>query len=244
MKIIRDGTWVEAVCDMETSFICTNLAVNGVGHRTLILTKTLLRYPTLHFLWTHSPETNNNNITAVANGLKFSWEIVNGSLTLPDAVTLESKDLTGSVSTPGLGTIPPPNYHKERHEYTVVMELTDNITEVIGDDALVIDLDVTIPDNEAGEVQILTTEPHLELNQKSMNWTSAEAFCLSKGGHLESVSSPYDWRKLEAFIDKEGIREQFVWLGGTDEKNEGKWAWSDGSERSEEHWDFDNRITS
>ena len=131
------------------------------------------------------------------------WEIVNGSLTLPDTVKLESKDLTGSVSTPGLGTIAPSNYHKERHEYTVVMELPDNITEVIGDDALVIDLDVTISDNEAGEVQILTSEPHLELNQKSMNWTSAEAFCLSKGGHLASVGSPYDRRKLEAFIDEE-----------------------------------------
>ena len=51
---------------------------------------------------------------------------------------LVSKDLEGSVSTPGLGSLPPPNYYKERHEYTAVIELPHNITEVIGDGALVI----------------------------------------------------------------------------------------------------------
>ena len=36
------------------------------------------------------------------------------------------------------GSLPPPIYYKERHEYTVVMELPDNITEVIGDEQFAI----------------------------------------------------------------------------------------------------------
>ena len=70
------------------------------------------------------------------------WQIENGSL--PDVMELVSKDLEGSVSTPGLGSLPPPNYYKERHEYTAVIELPHNITDAI--DTLVVDLDVTIPD--------------------------------------------------------------------------------------------------
>ena len=79
---------------------------------------------------------------------------------------LVSKDLEGSVSTPGLGSLPPPNYYKERHEYTAVIELPHNITEVIGDGALVVDVDI-VPDNQReSHVEMLTGEPRLEYKRR------------------------------------------------------------------------------
>ena len=68
-----------------------------------------------------------------------------------------------------------------------------------------------------------------------MTWSAAEKFCLFKGGHLASVTSPSQAQKLEDFVAGNGHLGQ-VWLGGTDEAKEGVWTWSDGSKWSEEHW--------
>ena len=54
-------------------------------------------------------------------------------------------ELSGSVSTPGLGSVSPVNYYKQRHEFTAVIEFLDNITDVLSDDVLVVDVDITIP---------------------------------------------------------------------------------------------------
>ena len=69
-----------------------------------------------------------------------------------------------------------------------------------------------------------------------MNWSAAEKHCVSKGGHLASVASPYHWQKLQSFIRSNGLGIYSVWLGGTDEANEGDWTWTDGSKWSVEHW--------
>ena len=68
-----------------------------------------------------------------------------------------------------------------------------------------------------------------------MTWMAAEKFCVSKGGHLASVASPSHRQKLQSFIKSNQIWD-YVWLGGTDEANEGNWTWTDGSKWSEEHW--------
>ena len=82
----------------------------------------------------------------------------NGSL--PDVREFVSKELSGSVSTPGLGSLPPPDYYKEWHEYTAVIELPHNITYVIG--TLQVDVNVTIPDKQWSGVEVLTADTQLE----------------------------------------------------------------------------------
>ena len=62
------------------------------------------------------------------------------------------------LAPPSLPTL---NYYKERHEYTAVIELPYNITDVI--DTLVVDIEVTIPDNQSnGGVEVLRADPKLE----------------------------------------------------------------------------------
>ena len=97
------------------------------------------------------------------------------------------KETFGNVSTPGLGLTAPPNYFKERHEYTAVFELPYNISDVIGNSSLVVDVDVMIPDSaglRTGVELIKSNDPRLIRGYYvKMNWTAAEAFCVSKGGH-------------------------------------------------------------
>ena len=109
----------------------------------MILGEDLLKNPTFNFWWNHTPDSRDSEM----RGFKLSWKVENGSL--PDVREFVSKELSGSVSTPGLGSLPPPNYYKERHEYTAVIELPLNITDVIGDGALVVDVGI-VPDNRSG----------------------------------------------------------------------------------------------
>ena len=73
-------------------------------------------------------------------GFKLSWQVKNGSL--PDVKELVHRSVSGSVSTPGLGFLAPSDYYNERHEYTAVIELPYNISDVMGDGALIIDVEV------------------------------------------------------------------------------------------------------
>ena len=65
-----------------------------------------------------------------------------------------------------------------------------NITDVLGNDTIVVEVETASPDEE---IELLTTNLNYEFNHVEMNWTSAEAFCAYKGGHLASVSTPHGW---------------------------------------------------
>ena len=54
-------------------------------------------------------------------------------------------------------------------------------------------------------------------------WSEAERFCQSQGGHLASVTS----RKIHNYLNGKGVT---LWVGGTDEDQEGSWFWSDCSD--------------
>ena len=166
---------------------------------------------------------------------KVNWWIKNEST--PDVRELVTRELSGNLSTPGLGSAPPPDYFGRMHKYTVVIELPGDITETVGDGALVVDLHITDSNDQTEDgVDLLTTGPKLEYISKRQSWSSAETFCVSKGGHLTSVSSSYHWKRLQKFISKEGLTKTSIWLGGTDVESEGHWRWTDGSKWSEEHW--------
>lgn len=68
-------------------------------------------------------------------------------------------------------------------------------------------------------------------------WADAEKFCKSKGGHLASVTNEdihkYIWSKtLTTWRDKWGYERtsrRSFWVGGTDQEEESRWLWSDGS---------------
>ena len=102
---------------------------------------------------------------------------------------LVSRNLEGSISTPGLGSLPPPNYHKKIHEFTAIIQLPNNIVDVLGNDSLMVDVSVTIPKNQPESGVDFWKGAELEYNHRGMTWIQAEASCVSKGGHLAAAPS-------------------------------------------------------
>ena len=152
-----------------------------------------------------------------------------------DLKELVSKGLEGRITTLGFNTTPHAKYYEEEHTFTAVIELPSNITQIIGDGALVVDLKVLVPDVQHGNgVQLLMNGPKLEYVSALNSWHNAETSCVSRGGHLASVPSQFHWLRLKEYISNEGLDESALWLGGTFKEH---WRWSDGSKWSdEEHW--------
>merc|ERR1712012_22039 len=194
--MIALGSWYSQSCEYQSKFICAG-PLEKNGNHTLVLGSESLTDHTLKFWW--NPVIDGNGTPQ----FRLNWQIKNGSL--PDIMELVSKDLPGSVSTPGLGSLSPPNYYKERHEYTSVIELPHNITDVIGDGALVIDVEIFADNQCDNRVELLTEETKLQYNNVKMSWSTAEEFCVSKRGHLASVASRLHWYKLQSFISGNNI---------------------------------------
>ena len=64
-----------------------------------------------------------------------------------------------------------------------------------------------------------------------MNWTNAEKFCQNKSCHLASVTS----KNTSDYVGSE-ISFPFVWIGGTDQEQEGVWRWTDSSPWKFKNW--------
>ena len=104
VRLLSVGLWMRTKCDNAYSFICTNPVLNGSGDSTVFIRNPFPHNPTYHFWWNHTLERKDQP------GFKITWWIENGSRS--DVREFVSKDLQGSVSTPGLGSLPPPNYYK------------------------------------------------------------------------------------------------------------------------------------
>lgn len=70
-------------------------------------------------------------------------------------------------------------------------------------------------------------------HQDPMSWGDAEAVCREAGGHLASICSVSEVEQLRATA---GIENANVWIGLTDEDDEGHFTWSDGSNCDYRNW--------
>ena len=94
---------------------------------------------------------------------------------------------------------------------------------------------VTKNENEGKEIpqnRVLwgskSMRPKLQYFDLNRTWYQAEEFCVSKGGHLASVNSQFEHDQLRELL-KDEKKVEFVWLGGSDEEEEGVWVWSNGA---------------
>jgi hypothetical protein len=63
---------------------------------------------------------------------------------------------------------------------------------------------------------------------QDVSWHEAKKHCEKLGGHLATVASKEEHEFIMDLADG-----QYVYLGATDEKEEGKWVWVDGTK-----WEF------
>ncbi len=66
------------------------------------------------------------------------------------------------------------------------------------------------------------------------SWHEAQAACVEIGGHLAIVHDADENRFILNLAGKAGVGA--VWLGATDEKQEGEWLWVNGQKMTFKNW--------
>ena len=61
------------------------------------------------------------------------------------------------------------------------------------------------------------------------NWNDAENHCNEQKGHLVSIRTNYDFYIFRHYQIQKNTKGKNVWLGGSDERIESIWEWSDGT---------------
>ena len=71
----------------------------------------------------------------------------------------------------------------------------------------------------------------------NFTWHQAKADAEVRGGHLVTITSEEEWEKviLEADLEATSQRDH-LWIGATDENNEGQWEWVTGEPWSYTNW--------
>ena len=137
-----EGKWFAELCDTEfQSFVCIDEPVKIRGNIETAFDGDSITNGSVHFWWNPSSEDKSNSTPS----FQLDWQIENGSL--PEVMELVSRNLTGSVTTPGPGSLTFLDYYKERVEYTAIVELPHNISDIIGDGALLVDIQI-VPDGK------------------------------------------------------------------------------------------------
>ena len=204
LDVQRGPVWPNVECNPaldklkpDEAVLCRSTPSIKTGNHTFALKPYPWNIPKRFHLWkrlrSNSKEMNKFNPKL--------WILNNDTA---DERELVSTELEGTFTTPGFNTTPPSNYYDKRHKFTATIELPANITQIIKDGALVVDLKVLVPDDQTGNgVEIMTTGPKLEYNSNVTFWQNAEDSCVSKGGHLASVPTLFHWLRMQDFISKE-----------------------------------------
>merc|ERR1719334_2281473 len=69
---------------------------------------------------------------------------------------------------------------------------------------------------------------------EAKSWYDAEKSCVKEGGHLASIHSKEDHEKIINLV--KDVPSYRVWIGGSDDKREGKWQWTDDTKWDYEAW--------
>ena len=67
------------------------------------------------------------------------------------------------------------------------------------------------------------------------HWTEAKTYCESQGGHLVSITSEEEQKKIESLLSSGSLVR--YWIGATDESAEGKWSWVTGESMNYVNWE-------
>ena len=114
--------------------------------------------------------------------------------------------------------------------YHVVLKFHKNLAALVGEGSLVIDLEVDAREEEGWQEEVVYREgSKFTLYNEKKFWAYAEAHCK---GHLASVLTEDEQNEMKASAST----ATNVWIGATDQIDEGVWEWTDGSPRAYSKW--------
>ena len=190
-----NSAWGNHFCEAKARAptTCASPPVIMSGSHDLVFKKESLFDPRFYFWWNETQERGVNN----APGFRIEWKI---NTTSKRHKTFVSKDLAGSVSTPGLHSQATIENIKQKQEFTAIIELPNNISDIIGDGAFIVDVDVVPNDEKDVYIKLLQTEFWPFPYDKPRTWEQAEEYCTSRGGVLASVDGTLNKYKLQSYM--------------------------------------------
>lgn len=75
-----------------------------------------------------------------------------------------------------------------------------------------------------------------QLSSESCMWEEAKKSCEDAGGYLATITSQGEMDTVSNIISHSGYGKVIVWIGGTDQKDEGDWEWISGEEFDYTNW--------
>ena len=210
-------------CSQTQSFVCQDPLIGAAQSQTLSFPKESILSPSFYIWWKGVPGSS---------GIQVKWRIGNGSET--ERIEFVTEELSGSIYTPDLGSFPSSDATTKGHKYNALIQMPNNITDALSGLSLVVDIDIGDSKSDS-VVELWITNLYLD-GSSAETQKNAELICLAKGGHLPVIDSHYRQQRLQAFIAQEKLTSDTFWLGASDEKKEGDWLWSDGSQWSYTHW--------
>ena len=137
-----------------------------------------------------------------------------------------TENLNGTYASPWYHKKYDEKYYKESKHQKLIINFPENVGELLGSGSLVIQLEVDTREEQGWQEQVRYREGHsYKLYWDwTPSWSAAEAHCQKEGGHLASVLTEEEQEEVR--LVAEG---QEVWLGGSDQEQEGVWQWADGS---------------
>ena len=157
--------------------------------------------------------------------------IINGKTSMPqidgNEIVIKSQEPQGSFRTPGFDAKKQSeDFDRKQRSFHYVLDLQkESLREYLGDGSFVI----SVQSQRNWKVQL--QKEKLELYQVMMTMQDAEDFCVSRGGHLPSVSS----KEEEEELLREG-RGTKIWLGATKMFENGSWNWL-----NNKSWAYENK---
>ena len=88
------------------------------------------------------------------------------------------------------------DYYKGTQEYTAVIELPHNITEVIGNGIFTVNFSILQDTRKTSELHLLKTEPEINAITTPFDWVTANATC---EGHLARVAPAVNLNRVRAW---------------------------------------------
>ena len=98
------------------------------------------------------------------------------------------------------------------------------------------DASLFTPDLAVGESISYGTSIYQLCYKDQITWDSAQAYCMSLGGNLATITTQEEQEAVFSYIDKFDI-DKDVWIGITDVNEEGNWSsWITGESMNYENW--------
>ena len=120
---------------------------------------------------------------------------------------------------------PPQNVQEDDGESVLLYE---SLAQLLGNKSLLVQIEVDTREEKWRQFVnnlLNSSKPFFQLYNNAKTWDAAKTHCQSEGGHLASILSEDEQEEVKNVSS--GIKH--IWLGGSDEDQEGVWRWTDGS---------------